>query len=93
MLVTENYSLQDPQTAAENVKEEGDDDDDGSHPVKTLLTPADALTSMSLLDRCLRSHDDSGEMLYFLSKIDHYGVRNSVSNPKQLMINNFFAKK
>ena len=48
---------------------------------------------MRELDRYLRSHDDSEEMLNFLAKIEHYVVNKSISKAKQLKIYDFFTKK
>ena len=48
---------------------------------------------MRELDRYLRSHDNSEEMLNFLAKIEHYVVNKSISKAKQLKIYDFFAKK
>ena len=91
--VSESSILHDLQATAEIVQEEGDDDDDDSNPVEATLTHVEALTSMRELDRYLRSHDDSEEMLNFLVKIEHYVVNKSTSKAKQLKIYDFFAKK
>ena len=65
-----NYKLQEKCT--------GEDDDDGSDPVGVLLTPVEALTSVRQLDRYLRIHDNSEEMLHFLAKLKHHVVHTSV---------------
>ena len=90
--VSESRILHDLQATAEIVQEEGDDDDD-SNPIEAALTPVEALTSMRELDRYLRSHDDSEEMLNFLAKIEHYVVNKFISKAKQLKKYDFFAKK
>ena len=89
--VSESSILYDLQATAEIVQEEGDDND--SNRVEAALTPVEALTSMRELDRYLRSHDDSEEMLNFLAKIEHYVVNKAISKAKQLKIYDFFAKK
>ena len=91
--VSEGSILHDLEATAEIVQEEGDDDDDDSNPVEAALTPVEALTSMRELDRYLRSHNDSEEMLNFLAKTEHYVVNKSISKAKQLKIYDFFAKK
>ena len=91
--VSESSILHDLQATAECLQEEGVDNDDDSNPVEAALTPVEALTSMRELDRYLRSHDDSEEMLNFLAKIEHYVVNKSISKAKQLKIYDFFAKK
>ena len=92
--VTENDILNDLQTetAAEPESIQEGDDDSGDH-AETLLSPVAALTSMRQLDRYLRSHDDSDEMLRCLAKIEHYVITKSTSKPKQLKITDMFAKK
>ena len=85
--VTENDILNDLQTetAAEPESIQEGDDDSGDH-AETLLSPVAALTSMRQLDRYLRNHDDSDEMLRCLAKIEHYVITKSTSKPKQLEI-------
>ena len=48
---------------------------------------------MRQLDRYLRNHDDSEEMLRHLTKIQKYVVDKSITKTKQLKINDFFARK
>ena len=94
--VSESSILHDLHATAEIVQEEGDDDDDDdddSNPAEATLTPVEALTSMRELDRYLRSHDDSEEMLNCLAKIERYVVNKSISKAKQLKIHDFFSKK
>ena len=91
--VTESDILRGKQTVAETVREESNNDDDGSNIVEALLIPVEALTSIRQLDRHLHCHDDSEEMLHLLAKIQNFVVHKSISKPKQLKINDFFAKK
>ena len=81
------------QTVAKTVQEESNNNDDGSNTVEALLTPVEALTSIRQLEQYLHCHDDSEEMLHLLAKIQNYVVRKSISKPKQLKINDLFAKK
>ena len=91
--VTESDILHGIQTVAETVEKESNNDNDGSNTVEALITPVEALTSKRQLDQYLRCHDDSEKTLHLLAKIQNYVEHKSISKPKQLKINDFFAKK
>lgn len=86
--VTTDDTLHNLESEVEGVQEDGDDDSiDAAEalvtPVEALVTPVEALTSLRQIDRYLRSHDDSEEMLDFLAKIEHYIIHKSISRQKQ----------
>ena len=94
--ITESSILDDLRATGEDitVQKEKEDEEDVSVEVEpTISSSTEALALMRQLDRYLRSHDDSEEMLRHLTKIQKYVVDKSITKTKQLKINDFFARK
>ena len=96
-IITESSILDDLRATGEDItvqKEKEDKEDVSVEEVEpTILSFTEALALMRQLDRYLRSHDDSEEMLRHLTKIQQYIVDKSIAKTKQLKINDFFARK
>ena len=76
--ITENSILDDLRTTREGTSQE--DDEDVSAEVKpTSSSFTEELALMRQLDKYLRSHNDSDEMLCLLAKIQQYVVDKSIS--------------
>ena len=95
--ITESSILVDVRATEEDItvqKEKEDEEDVSVEEVEpTISSPTEALALMRQLDRYLRSHDDSEEMLRHLTKIQQYVVDKSITKTKQRKINDFFARK
>ena len=94
--VTESSILHDLKPTGEDTtqREEEDNEDVSAEEVEpTTSSPTEASALMRQLDKYLRSHNDSNEMLRLLAKILQYVVNKSISKTKQLKISDFFARK
>ena len=94
--IIDSSILDDLKTTGEGIsqEEEKDDDDVSAEQVETTnSSPTEVLPLMRQLDKYLRSHNDSNEMLRLLAKIQQYVVNKSISKIKQLKISDFFARK
>ena len=73
--ITESSILDDLRTTREGTSYENDEDVSAEKVELTTSSPTEALALMRQLDKYLRSHNDSNEMLCLLEKIQQYVVR------------------
>ena len=94
--IIESSILDDIRTTGEGISQEEEEDDEdvlAGEVETTNSSPTEALALMRQLDKYLRSHNDSDEMLRLLAKIQQYVVDKSITKIKQLKISDFFDRK
>ena len=90
--IPESSILDDLRTTGEGTSQEEKEDASAEEVEPTISSPTEASALMRQLDKYLRSHNDSDEILRLLAKILQYVVDKSISKTKQRKISNFFAR-